>query len=545
MKNLLLLLLALFIGQLHAQKHSVEPPLQTFEKIKFTNFEPNWVVDVFDSTRIRLDTFNGYNSFRFINHYLGNHINDGKFYRCHHFREYHDLGFIVNCIDTKSGELLWSKLIDTSLVGTQLVPIYQNFDDKGNLVVYGFRRLKKIDPNGNLWINYEPSKIFKLTLDKYNGNIVNFLSPEESINIEFSGIRANRDLDILSFDPNEQIEFVFRKESSNPNRIKTIKGTINSLGHMMFLDSIEFSPPNKRIWRTRYVKKDHKYYCIEQNRQEGTALLLEMDTMFNLTNSYDIFLKDKTDFLVELRDYTDNYLFYVQPYLVNDVWNYRIYIYGYEGQLINFYDLKTNFLSKFSNVHFEYDDKLGKLLIFGEKVDQNLQTKRATGYLHMIIADSTGYETRKIIKIANQGKSFIPYKVIFDGEENIIFDAPIGLVYYDDKSFFPSFKRAQFDWTFALINASRTELGLKTVSTKEVYTQNQYSIYPNPTSGMIYIGNLEELAVIDIYDIMGQKVLSNKKLEGSLDCSQLKSGIYLMQIHTKNQIETHKLLKVE
>ncbi len=64
-------------------------------------------------------------------------------------------------------------------------------------------------------------------------------------------------------------------------------------------------------------------------------------------------------------------------------------------------------------------------------------------------------------------------------------------------------------------------------------TQAQYSIYPNPVSGQLFIQGLANNAELGVYDIAGRKVaawktIGNVELQG-FDVSNLKSGIYIIR----------------
>ncbi|MGB1248070.1 MAG: T9SS type A sorting domain-containing protein, partial [Chitinophagales bacterium] len=75
-----------------------------------------------------------------------------------------------------------------------------------------------------------------------------------------------------------------------------------------------------------------------------------------------------------------------------------------------------------------------------------------------------------------------------------------------------------------------------------------FSIYPNPSNGVIWIKNGDEinLTAIKVYDAIGQKVLSysignySKQL---VDLSQLNSGIYLLELQTSNGFYTQRIIK--
>ena len=81
-------------------------------------------------------------------------------------------------------------------------------------------------------------------------------------------------------------------------------------------------------------------------------------------------------------------------------------------------------------------------------------------------------------------------------------------------------------------------------STAGVDDQNQLdiSIYPNPTSDMVYIeGNYTQLKVI-IYNVLGKEIL-NKSITNSIDISHLDNGVYILQLSDGVKLSTRKIIK--
>ena len=72
----------------------------------------------------------------------------------------------------------------------------------------------------------------------------------------------------------------------------------------------------------------------------------------------------------------------------------------------------------------------------------------------------------------------------------------------------------------------------------------QLSIYPNPVSnGKIYITTKENLSKsIEIYDVLGKKILSESLFGKELNISKLTAGIYILKIKEGNSSATRKLV---
>ena len=83
-----------------------------------------------------------------------------------------------------------------------------------------------------------------------------------------------------------------------------------------------------------------------------------------------------------------------------------------------------------------------------------------------------------------------------------------------------------------------------TCPTASVDDQNQLdiSIYPNPTSDIVFIeGNYSQLKVV-VYDILGKQV-KNKPITNSIDISQLEKGVYILQLSDGAKVTTKRIIK--
>ena len=70
-------------------------------------------------------------------------------------------------------------------------------------------------------------------------------------------------------------------------------------------------------------------------------------------------------------------------------------------------------------------------------------------------------------------------------------------------------------------------------ATKEITPQNEeeISVYPNPTSNILYINGLNKHEKVHLFDTNGKLVKSCQETE--LDMNDLSNGIYLLQIRTQ------------
>lgn len=70
-------------------------------------------------------------------------------------------------------------------------------------------------------------------------------------------------------------------------------------------------------------------------------------------------------------------------------------------------------------------------------------------------------------------------------------------------------------------------------ATKEITPQNEeeISVYPNPTSNILYINGLNKHEKVHLFDTNGKLVKSCQETE--LDMNDLSNGIYLLQVRTQ------------
>ena len=83
-----------------------------------------------------------------------------------------------------------------------------------------------------------------------------------------------------------------------------------------------------------------------------------------------------------------------------------------------------------------------------------------------------------------------------------------------------------------------------TCPTLGVDDQNQLdiSIYPNPTSDMVYFdGNYSQLKAV-VYDILGKQVMK-ESITNSIDISHLGNGVYILQLSDGVKLTTLRIIK--
>ncbi|MBT8289042.1 MAG: T9SS type A sorting domain-containing protein [Flavobacteriaceae bacterium] len=73
---------------------------------------------------------------------------------------------------------------------------------------------------------------------------------------------------------------------------------------------------------------------------------------------------------------------------------------------------------------------------------------------------------------------------------------------------------------------------------------NSFKLYPNPNrTGTLMISTVDNTSVdVEVYDVLGKRVLSATAVDSRLDVSNLKSGLYLVKLSQGNSTITKKLI---
>jgi len=88
----------------------------------------------------------------------------------------------------------------------------------------------------------------------------------------------------------------------------------------------------------------------------------------------------------------------------------------------------------------------------------------------------------------------------------------------------------------ALNNCVFTFNGSPTVSITSIPESLDFTVYPNPTSNIIYIQTVVNQLEYSLFNTVGQIVKSGSLFSNQLDCSDLRNGVYLLRIENENGI---------
>jgi hypothetical protein len=102
-----------------------------------------------------------------------------------------------------------------------------------------------------------------------------------------------------------------------------------------------------------------------------------------------------------------------------------------------------------------------------------------------------------------------------------------------------------FDFNFPIITNTETTAVEEELSISE-NSNLDFSIYPNPTSGIINISEFSNINEISILDLNGKvlKTISDvRSTQGQINVEELTKGIYFLNIVSNNQNQVIKFIK--
>lgn len=83
----------------------------------------------------------------------------------------------------------------------------------------------------------------------------------------------------------------------------------------------------------------------------------------------------------------------------------------------------------------------------------------------------------------------------------------------------------------------RIAINALSLSVSNEYAGTEINIYPQPCNNVLHVKGLEEQTTYNLYSITGTKMMSEKPLlNNSIDVKELPSGMYILELNTREQI---------
>lgn len=109
----------------------------------------------------------------------------------------------------------------------------------------------------------------------------------------------------------------------------------------------------------------------------------------------------------------------------------------------------------------------------------------------------------------------------------------------------------QFDWAdqnirwFSWILLDGAKMGIVSSTKDEGLAKNKPNIYPNPTSGLVHLDQVEDGQSVDIYNMQGVLVDRKTTQLHQIDVTRLPQGMYIVELKSQRTSERFKLIKVD
>ncbi|MCB9308952.1 MAG: T9SS type A sorting domain-containing protein [Lewinellaceae bacterium] len=537
MRQIIFTLIFFTCYHLHSQKLLRQAPVKPWEPVTFANMHTKWTLDVFDSTYIEPSKFNGYNVFDVIDT-KGDFIKDGKLYLCSTILKHDWTGFRVSCVDINSGALLWARNIDMPEFGYQLLPMYQTFDQEGNIVIVGFRR--PYDPKQLSWhVTDFNCKLFTVNLNAENGFLNAYHSPDSNPNFLFSVHDGSQDWDIYGINTNNELNFLFKRHYFDPNFISVLyKGKIDAQANFIVEDTIQYNFPDLYKGRSTFIQKDGKYYTYEISTKNLSYSIIALDTTtLEEVSRADITYFGFQPYYAGIYWHSDKYLMIAQAY--PSPWNYNIrsFLCDYEGHLIKTFELNDALLSKYEIFTLFYDESLDRFIVICYDFKGNATTHAITYIMDVYLVDDGSFALKKKVEMSHPGdatfqNTFIPLE---DGD--FIVENSLGYYYYNSTG---ELVEAEGNRSTGLMRITREELGIKPVAVEDIGGGQDLAAFPNPSAGAfhLHLCDVDGTVNIHMYDINGYNVYTAKGFSAddiSLDLEFLPQGAYIYKVEQDNK----------
>lgn len=94
------------------------------------------------------------------------------------------------------------------------------------------------------------------------------------------------------------------------------------------------------------------------------------------------------------------------------------------------------------------------------------------------------------------------------------------------------------------IKMFRIQLPAK-LATDEVKNHVEITLFPNPVSNELNIDSKDNIKEVTVFNLTGQQLFSKKgnSKTSKIDVSNLKSGIYIVEVKTDKTSKTYKVIK--
>lgn len=73
--------------------------------------------------------------------------------------------------------------------------------------------------------------------------------------------------------------------------------------------------------------------------------------------------------------------------------------------------------------------------------------------------------------------------------------------------------------------------------------ETKIALYPNPTNNMIYFKSNSKIESVEVFNALGELMISNKTTVDSIDMSSFRTGVYIVRVFAEGKTSTHRVIK--
>ncbi len=551
LKNLLT-----FLAVLVSFTFSFSQAKRTYEPFGFENFQAVWQHTVIDTSIVGqledVDPITGdsiwYDGF--------SHFNDLRYFRVAPVIDgdkivivelnggnYDCQGAFIQCLDSKSGKVLWQTAYDLRTENRNEYPERAYINKYGQLEVLGHRKDNTYHVSF-FWLHS------LMTVRKYN---INTGELEERTIVDENDTLAKRMIIPYStFLANKAGSYLFPYDDGYQYFIQAFGYTNNILdndSHIIDSTIIEYDKEPDIVLDRTFLTKDDNFKQIRFFSSDYYDFPDDPDTFGLSYSMYDRnfnLLKHKK-FENEIKHCHDYYVSYVdQDYFVMTGINYENFgddtlkyvsysTFDKNADLVEEFTLKNDDGSPFrfnhklySGVVLKLKDEPGLLIV--------ASTKKEDGFDYLVFFKSNGlgdYKKLKELKVTGKNHELILRDIMYLSNGEIMLKALDNNYDLVDNGYV-----MQADYATVYICFSTESLGIKT-NTKDYVQKTSIKIYPNPVSDNLKAEFPENFTgILEIVDESGKSVYKQKVQNSqiqNIDVSDFASGVYYVKLINKIQ----------
>ena len=446
-------------------------------------------------------------------------------------------GGYIEKINLNNGDVMWNVSFDVRSTENRDYPkAAEIIGDK--LIVFSYRiplEYHPIIPTPHLILGQISSTLVRREYDKNTGELLSeFVSDESN---PANQIFRSKDR-YLKYDvENNKLKYYHHK-SFPENFVEKI--TTDTEGNFLSTDTIRGAISNLD-WTEAYTGKSDGGKLMEHNEYFYILDTYIPDSFDLKTEQAAITKYDKNDNIIFSKTIPKTDLTEFGQLYINSITDEFIILKGYYNQLTS-YDPFFLILDQKGEVLRKIDAKLNGRILAANIIacppithDQKLffllygyDANSQKGFFDVFQPDDTD-SLRLIKKVFIESENYVVVPKVARYLKNG------DILLYLTHRFYDA-QRDKFEGNFSnWMRLEPEELGLETVSTKEVLRTNALKIYPNPAKDWIVISKNEnaiDLKTLYLFDVSGRLVLKKpfEANELQLDISQLKKGTYFCSL---------------